>query len=296
MKINKIAIFILSPIIFAACTDDLTSAADIQETAQQIGDVMASLDESGGNANGSMAFMEGQRKFMARKEKQLPRNTVQDVFDLFTPIKSVQAVGCEQTSFSACSSSTRVRDLNGCNIGSAVFSGTITLNFSNASCLMSSTNDRVDRTPNFTVEGRRQATLTSTKVGSFGQRIEKTGTNSFVLSNDGVRRVFTASGVDLFDFTTRTTSNIIVTGTTRADRVMSGGTLRVTNNKSTVTCDYSPNNVRWSSTCNCASSGSWTGTCSNGNSSDLTITGCGRATFTMNDSTEDLEFDRCYSN
>ncbi len=296
MQIQKIAMFILSPFLFMACTEDLTSLADIQETAQQIGDVMASVDESGGANDGSMAFMEGQRKYMVRKEKQLPNNIVRDVFDLFTPIKSAQAVACETTAFSACTNSTRVRDLDGCTIGSAIFAGTITLNFSNASCLMSSINDRVDRVPHFTVEGRRQSTLTSTKVGSFGQRIEKTGAHSFELSNDGVRRVFTASGVEIFDFTTSTSSNITVTGTSRADRVMNGGILRVRNNKSTVTCDYTPNNVAWSSNCNCASSGVWTGTCSDGDTSTLTITGCGKATFTMDDSSEDFEFDRCYSN
>lgn len=296
MKISKFALFVLSPLMFVACAEDEVNPADIQETGQQIGDVMASVDESGGTSNGTMAFMEGQRKFMAVKDKQRPRNIAQDVFDLFTPIKSAQAVACKDTTFSACSSSSKVRDLSGCTIGSAEFTGTITLNFSDAACVMNSTNDTVDRTPNFTVTGRRNATLTVSKTGSIGQRIEKTGTSSFSFSNDGIRRVFSASGVDLFDFTTLTTSNITVTGTSRSDRVMTGGTLRVTNNKTSVSCDYSPSNVAWSSTCNCAISGSWTGNCSDGKSSELNITGCGTATFTINDSSENLEFDRCYSN
>jgi hypothetical protein len=296
MKFSKCAFFFLSPFMLFACAEDEVNVADIQETGQQIGDVMASVDESGGTSDGTMAFMEGQRKFMAVKQKQLPRNIVEDVFDLFTPIKSAQAVACKDTTYSACTSSAKVRDLAGCTIGSAEFTGDITLNFSNASCLMSTNGNRVDRNPNFTVTGRRDATLTVSKTGSIGQRMERTGTNSFAFSNDGIRRVFSANGVDLFDFTTTTTTNITVTGTSRSDRVMTGGTLRVANNKTSVTCDYSPSNVAWSSSCNCASSGTWSGSCSDGKTSELTITGCGTATLTVEDSSESLQFDRCYSN
>lgn len=296
MKISTSVFVFLSPFLFLACAEDEVNPADIQETGQQIGDVMASVDESGGTSDGTIAFMEGQRKFLAIKEEKLPRNIIRDVFDLFTPIKSAQAVACKDTTYSSCTSSSKVRDLAGCTIGSAEFTGSVTLNFSNASCLMSTNGNTVDRTPNFSVTGRRNATLTVSKTGSVGQRLQKTGTSSFSFSNDGIRRVFTAEGVDLFDFTTTTTSNIAVTGTSRSDRVMTGGTLRVTNNKTALTCDYSPTNVAWSSSCNCASSGAWSGNCSDGKTSELTITGCGTATLTINDSSENLQFDRCYSN
>lgn len=297
MMLKKVTLVLLTPMMFlAGCAEDELNAVDIQEMAQQVGDVMASVDESGGTTNGTMAFMEGQRRFMAAKEKQLPRNYAQDVFDLFTPIKSAQAVGCKDTAYSSCSSGTKIRDLNGCTIGSAVFTGTVTLNFSQSACTLSSQNDTVERDPDFTVTGRREATLSVSKTGTYGQRITRGAGSNFTFENDGVRRVFTAGGVDLFDFTTRTTSAIAITGTSRADRVMNGGTLRVTNNNTSVTCDYSPSNVAWSSTCNCASSGSWTGSCSDGKTSNLTITGCGTATFTIDDSSENLSFDRCYSN
>lgn len=297
MKITKFAlIFISQLMLLAGCAEDELAQVDIQETAQQIGDVMASVDESSGTTNGTMAFMESQRKFMAVKDKQLPGNIIQDVFSLLTPIKSAQAVACKDTTYSACTSSARTRDLNGCTIGSAVFTGSIALAFNDTACAFDSNGDRVDRTPSFTVTGRRDATLTVSKSGTIGQRITRVTAGNFTFSNDGIRRVFTASGVDLFDFTTETTSDITVTGTSRADRVMTGGVLRVTNNNSSVTCDYTPSNVAWSSTCNCASSGSWTGSCSDGKTSSVLITGCGTATITVDDTSENLSFDRCYSN
>ncbi|MCC6138020.1 MAG: hypothetical protein IT287_05270 [Bdellovibrionaceae bacterium] len=295
MKFLKVVMVALTPLVFISCAEDELNVADIQETAQQIGDVMASVDESGGTTDGTVAFMEGQRKFMAVKDKQLPSNLVQDVFDLFTPIKSAQAVACKDTAFSSCSSGQKIRDLNGCTIGSATFTGTVTLDFSDAACAINSDGDDVDRSPDFTVTGRREATLTVTKTATNGQTLTRVSAGNFTFANDGIRRVFAAGGTALFDFTTLTTSPITVTGSDRATRVMTGGNLRVTNNKTSVSCNYVPNNVTWSASCNCASSGSWEGSCSDGKTSSVEITGCGSATITVDETAENLTFDRCYN-
>ncbi|MBY0383786.1 hypothetical protein K2X05_01395 [bacterium] len=277
----------------ASCAKDET--VDIQETAQQVGDVMASVDESGGNANGMIALMDNQRRFIALREQKLNHASFQDLWTLIQPLQKAQAGACKDTSFSACTSSQKVRDLNDCTIGSAVFSGDITLSFSDAACVVNSDGDNVRRAPNFTVTGRRGATLTVSKTGTNGQTIARTAAGVFTFANDGIRRVFTLGSNTLFDYTTTTTSNINITGTSRADRVMTGGNLRVLNNVSSVSCDYVPNNVTWSSSCNCASSGSWTGTCSDGKNSTVTITGCGAATIVVGEDSESLTFDRCYS-
>ena len=96
------------------------------------------------------------------------------------------------------------------------------------------------------------------------------------------------------DYTSQTTSAITVTGTGRSSRTMSGGSLRVTNNLTAVTCDYVPTDVAWSTTCNCATSGTWSGTYSDGKSASIAITGCGTANVTLASDTQAVVFDRCY--
>ncbi|MCM2322947.1 MAG: hypothetical protein NDJ90_06760, partial [Oligoflexia bacterium] len=62
-----------------------------------------------------------------------------------------------------------------------------------------------------------------------------------------------------------------------------------------VSCSFSPSNVTWTSTCNCAVNGTWNGTCSDGKTASLDITGCGTATLTIDAITQDVAFDRCYA-
>lgn len=283
------------------CTKKDSSSADIAETAQQVGDVMASVDESGGSS-GSLAAMESERKSFAKKTYRAPWGRL-DFFvqNYFTPFLSAEATTCKDaTTFSSCASNVITRDYNGCTIGGATFTGTVDLTFTDSAvdstCQMTSAGHSVARNPDFTVTGRRSATLTVSKTGTNGQVITRGSTaGNFTFSNDGIRRVFTLAGTSLFDYTTQTTSDITITGSDRSTRVMSGGTLRVSNNLTSVNCDYTPSTVTWASTCNCAVSGTWTGTCSDSSTSTLTITGCGTATFDMNGESQDFAFDRCYS-
>jgi hypothetical protein len=135
------------------------------------------------------------------------------------------------------------------------------------------------------------------KTGSNGQVITKTGGSTFSFTNDGIRRVFQLNGIDILDFTTNTESAITITGATRANRIVNGGVLRVTNNISNVYCDYVPSNVTWNTTnCNCAVSGTWSGSCSDSTTSSVEITGCGAATVTASGTTQNVTFDRCFSN
>ncbi len=97
----------------------------------------------------------------------------------------------------------------------------------------------------------------------------------------------------LLDFTTTTTAEITVTGTKRSNRVLDGGELKVVNNRTDASCTFTPDNVKWSSTCNCATSGSWSGTCSNGTDVDLEITGCGTGDLTIEGDTFEVKFDHC---
>jgi hypothetical protein len=287
----KYFISLLALLALVSCAEE-EDAVDIQETAQQIGDVMASVDESGGTTNGTMVMMESHKRMMAAREKAVRSFSFLNSFGL---LPSAQAVACKDTTFTGCVSSQKVRDLGGCTIGSATFTGDITLQFSDNTCVIDSDGDTVERNPDFTVSGIRGASLAVAKTGTYGQRITRVSSGNFTFANDGIRRLFTLAGETLFDYTTRTTTAIGITGTTRSDRVMTGGQLRVTNNVTGVYCNYAPSNVTWASTCNCATSGTWTGSCSDGKDTTITVTGCGTGTIIVGEESEGLSFDRCYS-
>lgn len=283
---------------FAGCSES-DNGTDIEETAQQLGDMMASLDESSGNTSGTLSRLEGEYRTFARVMPTAIGGT--SIGSLVLP--SAQAADCVTASnFGTCSVNTITRTFNGCTIGGATLNGTVTLTWggSSTSCQMNSAGATVARSPNFTITGRRSATLSVSKSSTTGTGqqliwVSGSGTSKvFTFTSDGIRRVITVGGSTPYDFTTATTSAITITGTTRASRVMTGGAVRVTDNLTSVTCDYSPSNVTWSSSsCNCPTSGSWSGSCSNGKTSALTITGCGTATYTLGDQSQSFSFDRC---
>jgi hypothetical protein len=165
-----------------------------------------------------------------------------------------------------------------------------------SNCTMSASGDSITRNPNFTLTGPRGGTLTVTKTGTIGQKIERgSAATSLTYTNDGINRKIAKSGTTLYDFTTSTTSGITITGNSRTSRVLSGGGLQVVNNLKNVTCTVAPTAVTWTSTCTCATSGTWSGTCSDGKSYSLEITGCGTARLTASSATADITFDRCES-
>jgi hypothetical protein len=281
--------------LFFAVVVGTGCGSGVSETGQQIGDVMASIDESGGSGGG-FALLDASRRTYARLA---PPELHGGGWASFL-LPAAEATSCALAStFSSCASNVITRTFDGCTVGGATFNGTVTLTFADATvdntCLPAAVGHSITRVPNFTVTGRRGATLEVTKTASAGQVITVVNGTTFTFTNDGIRRVFTTgSGTSLFDFTTKTTSGITVTGVARAGRTLSGGTLRVTNNLTGVSCDYSPTNVSWTSTCNCPTSGSWSGSCSDGKTTSLNITGCGAASITVGSETDSVTFDRCY--
>lgn len=241
-----------------------------QELAQQIGDVMASIDEFGAASEPPTAFV--------------------------NPLEP----RCLDLNYSDCSvRGQKVRTFNDCTIQSAVFAGSTTFNWSNATlCQLTRLLENISRSPNIRTTGRRNATLIIQKSGSYGQRltwVSGNGTDKvFTFESDGINRVFkTQTGLVDFDHTTFTEAPLVVTGTTRSNRIVTGGTLRVRDNLSQSFCDYTPENVAWASSCNCPTKGVWSGTCSNENLTSLTITGCGTGHFEDGTFSEEVVFDRC---
>ena len=283
----------LSNLMLVGCNSE---SADIQETGQQLGDVMASIDESGGSA-GSFALLDSSRRTYARVAPAELRGSW--LATLLLP-KSAYAWGCASShTFGSCTNNVITRTFDECVIGTTRTTGTVTLTYADGAvdntCQMTAPGHSVTRVPAFTVTGRRGATLTVSKSGEKGQVITRGEGDTYSFSNDGIRRAFvTASGSTLFDFTTQTLSPITVTGTERANRVLTGGSLRVTNNLTGVTCDYTPTQVSWTEGCNCPTSGSWAGKCSDGKATSLAITGCGNGNLKVGEAGEAFTFDRCY--
>lgn len=287
-------------LILASCknSQDEAASTDNSEAAQQIGDIMASIDEAGGSS-GSFGFVNTFARLAPEDvlESVALESGNSDPKDLKATSIAPRAA-CGTTGFSSCSNNVITRTFNGCSIGAATLSGTVSLTFHDASvdntCAMAVNSDSIIRVPNFTVTGLRGATLTVSKTASEGQKISKTGPATYNFTNDGIKRKFVYNNNTLFDFTTLTTSSLGITGNSRNGRVLNGGTLRVINNESGRYCDYSPSNVTWNSNCNCAVSGSWTATCSDSTTSSLTINSCGSATFSMDSTSTTVNFDRCY--
>lgn len=298
MKLNQaillISLFFISTGILISCGIGTSSSSlnSDDELGQQVGDSLSSIDEMGGSG-GSFSNYILNPKFI---EKHF--GTQDRLLDYLIP--PVFAATCrESASFSSCSNNQITRTFDECTIGSATFNGEIVLSFDDAAtddtCRMTTNGHSISRNPDFSITGRFGGTFTVNKTGTVGQQITKTA-QGFEFTNDGIRRRFTnAEDEVVFDFTTQTTAAIGITGANRANRVLDGGTLRVTNNKTDVTCDLTPENVTYESGCNCAVSGEWTGTCSNDDEVSIEITGCGTASLTKGASSRSVEFDRCYS-
>ena len=72
----------------------------------------------------------------------------------------------------------------------------------------------------------------------------------------------------------------------------------VTHKRACYSVSLTPDNLAWTPTCNCAASGSLSGTVSGGGKDDgksatVTLTGCGTADVTIDGDTESVAMDRC---
>jgi hypothetical protein len=200
--------------------------------------------------------------------------------------------------FSACTNNVVTRTFGDCTLLGAVFSGTVTFTWTAAgtTCHLASAGDTIARDPEFSISGLRGGTFAVSKTAVFGQKLTLgSSPGTFTFSNDGIHRVLKdGTGSTLLDFTNETTAPIGISGAARNGRVVNGGTLRVTNNTTGESCDFSPSNVTWGANCNCAISGSWSGSCSSGKTGTVTVTGCGTGTLTDGTTSTPVTFDRCY--
>jgi hypothetical protein len=254
------------------------------------GEVMASLDESvDGRATAMLPIL--------RTPEQLRGPLWRRALDWAAP--SAYAASCWGETFTACSAGVRTKDFGDCTLGAATLAGSVTLTFNRtALCLVVSETDAVTRTADFTLTGPYGGTLAVTSPGG-GQTLTKTATG-FEYTVQGMERVLIGpGGRKLFDISTSTTAPLVVTGTSRADLTIVSGTLAIVHNLAGYTVSLTPDHLAWSSSCNCAVSGTLTGTVSggklSGKSASVHVTSCGHADVTVDGDTESVTLDRCAS-
>lgn len=265
---------------------------DQDQIGASSGEVMASLDDS----------LDGR----ATSARLLPAFPLPETLmgplwrralDQLSP--SAYAASCWPSTLTACSSGVRTRQFDACTLGRATLDGMITFTFNRpALCAVVTTGDTVTRTAEFTLTGPYGGTLTvSSSEG--GQTLTKTDAG-FDFTVGGIERVLKGpGGRTLFDISTRTTAPLSITGSSRADLTIVSGALEVTHHLAGYTVTLQPANLAWSATCNCAVSGSLTGTIEggrlSGKSATVTVTSCGHADVTVDGETESVTLDRCAS-
>lgn len=302
---KKIILFLALSLFVFGCkkVDDTSySVNTTTELAQQVGDAMASVDESGGSNLGAISQFE-----MTSYEKSFARLThgepINKTAILKLALPDANAATCSSTTFTACSGSQRVRTFGDCTVGlGGTISGNVTLNFTGTgagTCTIPSASDYVSRVPNYTITGLRGATFSVTATGS-GQTMTRLNATQFTFSNSGIKRKFTTpSGTTLLDLTTTTTGTVTITGTSRNTRTMtSGGAsegIVLVNNLTSVSCTLAPTSITWGNTCNCPTNGQWNGNCTDGATFVIAFgSTCGQTTVTRNGTeVSTVTMDRC---
>jgi hypothetical protein len=267
--------------------------SDQGQIGAAVGEVMASADES---ANGGTTTALLPALPVLRAPDVLRPPLWRRAMDALSPISIAHAASCLPVNYSACASGVRTATFANCDVGIITVDGSINLTFSDAAaCNIATVGDNVNRTGSLTLSALGGSLAITTPGG--GQTLTRTATG-FTFAVPGMERVLTLpSGRTLFDISTMTTSPLVINGTSRADMVIAGGTLVVTHNLAGYSVALTPDNLTWTPTCNCASSGSLSGTVSggkdDGKSATVTLTGCGTADVTIDGDTESVTLDRC---
>lgn len=289
-----LALFVLASCGSLGCRK-LGAGDDSGQIGAAVGEVMSSLDEAtqGGTATAyyfpSIPLLRTPEQLKGPMWRRL----------LGSPVPRAYAASCLGTAFAACDAGSRTKSFDTCSLGTATIDGSVTLSFTrNPFCIMPAVGDAVTRTASFTLTGLYGGTLAVSAPGG-GQTLTRTATG-FEYTVGEMRRVLTGpGGRTLFDVSAQTTAPIVITGSSRADLVIVSGALEVTHHSAGYSVTLSPSNLAWSASCNCAVSGSLTGTVSggkhDGKSASVTLTGCGDADVTLDGQTESVTLDRCVS-
>ncbi len=269
------------------------------EVANQLGDVMATIDEAG---RGTTAIAHFAPTFNNSSSKNVSVDNL-----MFALFPQAQAATCNTAEFSTCSANSVLRNFNSCTIGGYVLTGSVGMTWTGGTnCTMSAAGQAIRIAPNYTIASNNMS-LSATKTGTYGSILTwATGsgtTRVFSYVNDGINRSLNSNGTVLLSLNTRTVTPLTITGNTRGNRVLSSGAgaLEIVNATSGETCTFQPVSVAWgTANCNCATQGHWTGTCTSLGNFTMTITGCGIADLTYTENgvvqTPTVSLDRCGQN
>jgi len=266
-----------------ACGEKLTAATDLDEVGSTATDAMKSVDEA--TNGGSFAALD--RRSPARK-----------ALDWLIP--DALAGSCRTVTLSTCLNGVRTRTFDSCTTGAGALThtGAVTLTWRNAEdslitdCRTGQSGalaegSYITRTVERTITGRRGASIvvTSTDVTAYdtsvtfgsGQKLTKSSTGATVSILGMNRKATKADGTKVFDISTKTSEDLVYTGTSRATRVLTSGQIQIFHNLAQYTVTLTPNNVTWSADCDTPTSGSMKGTMSGSVTGEVevTFTGCG---------------------
>src|ERR1700722_19360300 len=162
-----------------ACGSGVTTG-DTQ-LAGGVGDAMASLDETATGAKLSRLDLLPIRSMPAPLAPGLGRQIMDGLFP------RAYADSCWLESFSACTAGVETRTFSDCNIGPLTLNGTVTLTWSDPSCVLIASGDSVTRTGDFTVSDYQGSALAITSPGG-GQELTYNGT-SYTYAVAGMERI-----------------------------------------------------------------------------------------------------------
>jgi hypothetical protein len=208
------------------------------------------------------------------------------------------ATDCEDVALSSCGTGTgfgvQSRNYSNCSYNGLTFGGGVTFRHSGLDCVLSIT-ESLDRTPNFTVTGRRGYSLYVYGTEP-AQTITRTGALTYTFESNAITRSFAdTEGTTVLEFSSEVSSPITITKSNSTTALtVTGGEIQISNLDGTDTCALEPHSVKWdSSGCRCPVSGYWSGNCTLG-AAKVKFNGCGVADFTYDGETTTLNLDRCF--
>lgn len=220
-------------------------------------------------------------------------------------LPSAYADSCSRAMSATCNSGVQTATYNSCQLGSSskYMSGSVTLTYSQPSCLLSNNGDSVTRTYDVDIQGPRGGVLSLSSDKGTDYRGSNYGgggvlskvSSGFEVQILGRHALLSYQNKNLYNVSTRTLSNLSFNQFTRSGRVWSAGQLEVNHNLAKFTAVITPNNVQWSAGCCHPTSGSLNITYSGSKSGSATVqfNSCGSAQVTANGQNTNIELSYC---
>lgn len=288
------ALLVLALMFVAACGEKKTEDDSVDEVAASV--------ESGITIINGIADDQSNGSF-ADNRKTLETYAFQ-AKNLLLP--QAWAASCARAGAEPCVAGVKTENYVSCDLPYSfrTLSGTVNLSYSDASCGLNNTGDRVERSYDLALNGLAGGVLNISSASHVdyrgntlggGGRLTKTA-GGWLIEVMGKRKVFTRKSRELLNVSSRTISPITITGSlARAGRQVTGGSYEVIHNKAKFVATYSPNTLAYSSACCHPTSGSlgvvYSGSVSG--AATVTFNGCGMANLEKDGLSRQITLDYC---